>query len=119
MLTKHLQTHGANDEDMKGESDVLQEIKMESPEFVPNDNLTQQNEEKPHVCTVCGKTFGSKAAMIRHYQKHTGEKSHACIECGQILACKYSLDQHMIYRHSEEKRFQCEICDKWFKTEVN
>ena len=112
------------DEKMGGEFYVIPEIKMESSEFVPNDSSNQYKEmlhidEKPHKCDVCEKAFRTMSNMIRHYQKHTGERPHECVECGQAFAQKYSLQQHMIHRHSEEKRFQCEICDKLFKTKVN
>ena len=44
-----------------------------------------------------------------------------CSECGDAFVQKKVLDDHMKYKHSEERNYVCEVkgCGKAFKSEAN
>ncbi|NWH86227.1 ZSC32 protein, partial [Aegithalos caudatus] len=41
------------------------------------------NEEKPHKCLECGKSFSQRNNLIPHWMIHTGEWPYQCGECGK------------------------------------
>ena len=71
----------------------------------------------PFRCDACNKTFHSKQAKEYHDSvKHlTGKVSVQCSICEKVLASKISLNAHMKYVHSEERKHSCSRCDSKFK----
>ena len=51
--------------------------------------------EKPHMCSVCGKSFSRKDNLRQHMQTHTGIKSFQCDQCGKGFGRKKMLEKHM------------------------
>lgn len=41
--------------------------------------------EQPHTCTQCGKQFGTRQLLKKHWMWHTGERSHVCPHCGKAF----------------------------------
>ncbi|XP_069819752.1 zinc finger protein 850-like [Dendropsophus ebraccatus] len=72
-----------------------------------------QNKEKPFLCSICGKCFTGKSALVRHRIIHTGEKPFSCSECGKCFTGKSALVRHRII-HTGEKPFSCSACGKAF-----
>ena len=71
----------------------------------------------PFRCEACSKTFHSKQAKDYHDSiKHlTGKVSVQCSICEKVLASSVSLNAHMKYVHSEERKHSCTRCDSKFK----
>lgn len=67
----------------------------------------------------CGKTFGSKWALRRHYCYHTGVMPWVCdhISCHKSFADSYLLKRHKL-SHSKVQHFSCSRrgCAKAFKS---
>ena len=73
--------------------------------------------QSPFTCEVCSTSFHSKQAKEYHNTlKHsTSKASEKCDVCHKVLASKISLRNHMMYVHSEERKFECKSCDQKFK----
>lgn len=71
------------------------------------------NGERPFVCKMCGKRFGSSSNLYSHLKHHTGEKNFTCEHCGKAFYTKQELKQHLVV-HTGEKAFLCEYCNKRF-----
>lgn len=80
-----------------------------------------------HVCDICGQSFGKKAALKRHLEKHNLEnvdeadkvvEQYACDECGASFKSKYYVKDHVKIVHSKEKNYKCELCGMAFKTKT-
>ncbi|XP_007653013.1 zinc finger protein 641 isoform X2 [Cricetulus griseus] len=51
---------------------------------------------KSHVCTECGKSFGRRHHLVRHWLTHTGEKPFHCPRCEKSFGRKHHLDRHLL-----------------------
>ncbi|XP_066443880.1 zinc finger protein 271-like isoform X3 [Eleutherodactylus coqui] len=71
------------------------------------------NDERPFLCTECGKGFTQKAYLVKHQKIHTGEKPFSCSECGKRFMLKDHLERHQRI-HTGEKPFSCSECGKCF-----
>lgn len=67
-------------------------------------------------CTYCTLTFASKELLSKHQSENCGNKGLKCIVCGKIFAKRYNMLRHMAMIHSNEEKFECEKCNKTFKT---
>ena len=64
-------------------------------------------------CSVCGKPFRFRSALLRHMKSHTGEKPYACNICGTSCARADHLYLHRRTMHPECNMYQC-ICGQDF-----
>ncbi|XP_053306990.1 gastrula zinc finger protein XlCGF49.1-like [Spea bombifrons] len=76
--------------------------------------------EKPYVCSYCGKCFTKNSHLVRHQRIHTGEKPFACADCGKGFTNKSNLITHQRI-HTGEKPYSCVVCGKCFggKSDLN
>ena len=101
--------------------------------------------DKPHRCDVCEKTFSSKPNLYRHLRIHQN-KSLTCKHCKVTFTTTQSLEDHLLSHktkpkakveckqcfkevtylkshiariHCDKKTWQCEICNKLFKSQTN
>lgn len=54
--------------------------------------------EQTHVCAQCGKEFGTRQLLKKHWMWHTGERSHVCPHCGKAFfqVCLVSSSQKTV-----------------------
>ncbi len=99
--------------------------------------------EKPYLCDVCGKLFRYRQGLKAHRCFHTGSRSYQCNVCQQAFSLRLTLRLHMYNHHmtkrggqrlarqesigsagtmqkckpanTDEKHYQCEICNKQFR----
>uniref|UniRef100_A0A1I8NDY2 Zinc-finger double domain protein n=1 Tax=Musca domestica TaxID=7370 RepID=A0A1I8NDY2_MUSDO len=74
-------------------------------------------EEKPFICSECGRSFVQKEILKRHMQTHTGVKPYQCEHCDRSFAQRINLKQHINRHHTDEPQIQqhsCHLCPKRF-----
>ncbi|XP_005406704.1 PREDICTED: zinc finger protein 641 [Chinchilla lanigera] len=59
---------------------------------------------KCHVCTECGRSFGRRHHLVRHWLTHTGEKPFQCPRCEKSFGRKHHLDRHLLTHQGQSPR---------------
>ena len=78
------------------------------------------NQTRPFQCGYkgCGKTYITKQSLQRHFISHTGDSQFRCYtgNCtGANTYCdKQALARHIYKKHTMERPFECNICNKRF-----
>ncbi|XP_078425901.1 uncharacterized protein LOC144697778 [Cetorhinus maximus] len=74
---------------------------------------TVHSEEKPYMCSVCGRGFSQSSDLSEHKCRHNGMKPWKCGECGKGFKSPSDLESHW-RTHTGEKPFTCSECGKGF-----
>ena len=73
-------------------------------------------------CNVCQKQFQSNQSLDYHkLAQHTPdvEKSHTCSICYQTFLAKVNLENHIKFKHSDTRKYECKQCNSKFKQKKN
>ncbi|XP_041664755.1 gastrula zinc finger protein XlCGF57.1-like [Cheilinus undulatus] len=74
----------------------------------------KQKDERPFICSVCGKRYVGKNNLNQHMLRHSGEKKFSCSVCEKSFIGKVEMVRHMRV-HTDERQFSCSVCGKQFK----
>lgn len=74
--------------------------------------------EKKYVCEFCGERFSFQRELSGHVGIHTWKKKFTCSFCGKPFPSSSKLETHMRV-HTGERPYQCDVCDKKFKVKCN
>ena len=66
---------------------------------------------KPHLCSLCGKSFPSTSTLRKHVDAVHEKKQYECKECDEIFKNKYAYDMHNDFKHKGKESFKCKICN--------
>ena len=68
-----------------------------------------------HECPECGRRFGVKSHMTKHFSiVHEEKKPFKCAQCGKQFSVNSNLTVHIKTVHNKIRSFKCEHCKKSF-----
>lgn len=110
-----LHTHAIHHHDKKFKCLVCPETFLSH--YKRSQHMAAEHKNRTEIkCLHCPKTFVFRSIMMTHLRDaHLKERNHICSVCGWKAFNSYRLTNHM-YKHSGEKNFKCEACDKAFTT---
>lgn len=68
-----------------------------------------------HTCSYCDYKTKYRHLLKRHTDTHLEIKKYLCDICGSLFHSSSTLKQHVVFLHSNERRFECKECNKTFK----
>ena len=73
----------------------------------------QAQPEESLVCEHCSKCFANERLLRDHIRQHVNHVK--CPLCDMTCTTIATLKIHIKYRHSDERPFPCDFCEKKFK----
>lgn len=83
-----------------GSANGVGNVTMGQPTFVQTD-VVIEDEQKIHACQECGMKFTSRELLEEHFTRHSGDRPFACEICDRRFGAKFALRSHLL-SHDEE-----------------
>ncbi|XP_064477439.1 zinc finger protein 316-like isoform X2 [Ornithodoros turicata] len=94
---KYLRVHSRLHQDSKDTDD-------------PENNGTNGEAERTHVCNTCGEVFDRATQLAKHMRTHAEqERTYECPECRKAYKYVGNLRTHM-RTHTGERPYMCDVC---------
>jgi len=120
-LPANTQSFGVQTESIGKENDTGYLCDICLKRFSKKSNLKShrgihQSSERLHKCDHCGEAFAWRSSLNRHIEKlHTENITiYACKWCDKSYKVKSILNDHIKRDHLQERRHQCDQCNKTF-----
>ncbi|XP_023939791.2 zinc finger protein 585B-like [Bicyclus anynana] len=112
-----LKTHQKNQHDVDKKYKCLVCSQTFQSHYKRSRHMATEHKNRQEIkCLHCPKTFVFRSMMMTHLRDtHLKVRNHICGVCGWKAFNSNRLKNHM-YKHSGEKNFKCDACDKAFTT---
>lgn len=112
-----LKTHQKNQHDLEKRHKCLVCTLTFASRYKRSRHMATEHKNRQEIkCLHCPKTFVFRSMMMTHLRDtHLKVRNHICDVCGWKAFNSNRLKNHM-YKHSGEKNFKCDVCDKAFTT---
>ncbi|KAF2894092.1 hypothetical protein ILUMI_12081, partial [Ignelater luminosus] len=96
---------------MNDESTGYQEEEIVSTDLKLSDNVSENENKRPHTCKYCNKAFAREKALFSHYKLHSNvlQTYHQCRNCDEYLTDDESLTKHSLNCGDKSKQIEINV----------
>ncbi|KAJ6649994.1 Zinc finger protein [Pseudolycoriella hygida] len=80
--------------------------------------VTNHDQQNPHICTFCKFTCSSRITIIAHIKECHDPKPFFCTQCSKKFGRRSDLRKHSVV-HTGIRPFRCKVCNKHFSRNTN
>lgn len=73
---------------------------------------------REYICSICSKSWASKALLQGHLRAHSDVRPYSCDICPASFKFKFALKVHTENVHEDRRPFSCRVCKKGFRHEL-
>ncbi|VVC97426.1 unnamed protein product [Leptidea sinapis] len=95
----------------------LQSLSIHMKQHIENTSKSKL-EKFTFQCSMCMRRFTNKLSLLRHIKKHeeTSQVKFLCDTCKREFQHQAHLDNHILKVHTGDKGYNCNFCEKKFRT---
>ena len=92
------------------------QISIKGKDVLKQHILRVHEKIKPHLCNLCGRSFGCKTNLRKHIEAVHDRKEYFCEYCTEAFKTEYLYKHHKAEVHEGKGPVKCPLCEAELKS---